>query len=385
VRGSATLCLAGTALLGGVLVAIPAASAAPKVVPTSLVDVACPIATRCFAVGSSFMKPPSIARSLVERWNGSTWSVMKSPNASSTGYTWLSGIACTSATSCMTVGNSSPSGFGGKAFAARLSGNAWMALSMPAVPGGTQALLRDVACTGPTSCFAVGEYFKNGKQPLAMRWNGTKWRIVPAALPSGVRSGRLLGVDCASSNRCFAVGGTDDFSGDNVAFVAGWNGTKWVVHQQFSSEDSVDPLLRSVSCPTTKRCYAVGNNGSAFPRTLVTTWTGGAIWTTERSKNRSSMPENNLSGVSCWTATACLAVGDAMESHAGPTHSLSERRSASGWSLVLSPSKDPQYTALYGIDCSGAKRCFAVGSSNSSTPVVILKWNGTRWSNVKPG
>jgi hypothetical protein len=39
---------------------------------------------------------------------------------------------------------------------------------------------------------------------------------------------------------------------------------------------------------------------------------------------------------------------------------------------------------LAGIACIGPTRCFAVGGSdNASSPVTILQWNGTRWTNVE--
>ncbi len=378
-RRAALLCTTVGLLSGTFVPAVPASAA--MVAPSALDSVACASSTRCVAVGVSFQTPSSHARSLVERWNGSSWSVMPSANGAATS-TWLAGVACTSATSCMAVGNTTNSGYGGQAYAEQLVGNTWSTVGIPA--GGTKALLSDIACTGAKNCFAVGEYTGNaGQKPLALRWNGQKWSIVSAALPTGLLGGRLRGVGCASAAKCFAVGGTDDFRGGNVAIVERWTGTKWVIERQFTTPGGVAPELVDVSCPTTTRCRAVGNDGSADVRTLAAAWNG-STWSLEASANRKFMPENYLLGVSCWTASDCFAVGEARESHSGPTHTLIERHSGTTWSVVASPNKNPEYATLDGIDCIGPNRCFAVGTSDAASPVVILEWNGTRWTNLKP-
>ena len=301
-------------------------------------------------------------RTLVVRWTGNSWAIMPSPNGTAS-QTWLSGIACTSETSCVAVGNTTNTGYGGQPYAMRMVGGTWSTVAVPAVPAGKGAL-SDVACTGPKSCFAVGAFGTSaGAKPLAERWNGQKWTTVAAAVPPGRAFARLRGVGCASASKCFAVGGTDTQE-TNAAIVERWNGTKWVMERQFTTPSGVSPSLDDVTCPTATRCRAVGNDGSAFVRTLAARWTG-TTWSIEATKNRDE--ENYLAGVACWTAADCFAVGNSTESNAGPAHTLSERRSGSGWSIVATPDKDPQYNTLAGVDCIGAKLCFAVGTSNAPT------------------
>jgi hypothetical protein len=380
VRPAVRLGMTVVTLLSGAVVPAVGASAAASVVPSELTDVTCPSATRCFAVGVSFTQPGSNVRTLVERWNGSSWSIVPSPNAAATN-TWLGAIACTSTTNCLAVGNSTNSGYGGKAYAARMTGGTWSTVVIPA--GGTKAGLSDVACTAADNCLAVGSYRGGtGPRPLAMRWNGQKWTILAVPLPAGLSGGHLSGVDCATPSKCFAVGGSDDQQGPNAVIIERWNGTRWVVDRHFTTPGGVSPELSDVTCPTTTGCRAVGNDGSAFARTLAVAWNGTA-WSIEASTNRKSDEENYLRAVTCWTAHDCFAVGGSLESHAGPGHTLTERRHGTTWSLIASPNKDPQYNVVVGVDCIGPKRCFAVGTSNSSSPVIILQWNGTRWANVR--
>ena len=81
-RPAVRLGMTVVAVVSGAVVPAIGAGAAPSVVPNELTDVTCPSTTRCFAVGVSFTQPGSNARTLVERWNGGSWSVLASPNPS---------------------------------------------------------------------------------------------------------------------------------------------------------------------------------------------------------------------------------------------------------------------------------------------------------------
>jgi len=372
VRRGAALCVTVSVLLAVALVPGPAAAAVAPV-PRSLVAVTCPTPTRCFAVGYAETRPSYNGRTLVERWNGSSWSIMSSPNGSFRN-TFLAGIACTSATSCIAVGHTRTNSYGGKSYIFRLTGDRWSAMATP--QGDTGGRLQGVACTAATNCFAVGLYDSIGRlPPLAMHWNGAAWTKVDVALPPGLKGGYLAGVACVSGT-CFAVGRTDDANNPNAAIIERWNGTKFVVDAQFSPSGGASPEFRSVTCPTATRCRAVGDDGSASARTLAALWTG-ATWSIESAKNRDT--NNYLNGVSCWTASDCLAVGRTDNNRSGVQNTLSEVRRGSTWSVITSPNPDPRSSYLQGVDCIGPTRCFAVGTS---TRPIILQWNGSHLSNV---
>ena len=64
-----------------------------------------------------------------------------------------------------------------------------------------------MACTGPTSCFAVGDYSGSSSyQTLIESWNGTVWSIVPSADTSSSQGNDLNAVTCGSGTQCVAVG-----------------------------------------------------------------------------------------------------------------------------------------------------------------------------------
>jgi hypothetical protein len=82
----------------------------------------------------------------------------------------------------------------------RWDGTAW-SIQTSANPSGG-GVLSSVSCRG-NRCMAVGQ--SAGSTPLAERWNGTAW--VVQTLPAG--GGTLSGVSCTAGNACTAVGQID--------------------------------------------------------------------------------------------------------------------------------------------------------------------------------
>ncbi len=70
-----------------------------------------------------------------------------------------------------------------------------------------------------------------------------------------------------------------------------------------------DDSLTGVSCPTAKRCFAIG--GSALHptgRTLAEHWNGHGGWSIMHSPDP---PNPSLHGISCHNTKHCVAVGSA--------------------------------------------------------------------------
>ena len=111
----------------------------------------------------------------------------------------------------------------------------------------------------------------------------------------------------------------------------------------------------------------------------------GLAWSVVPSPNIKPAANNNqLSAVSCVSATDCLAVGGQTGGTAnGPvTTALIESWNGTAWSVAASPRPGHRY--LYGVSCTSAARCTAVGvnyvnTANATTPLAE-SWNGTRWS-----
>ncbi len=177
----------------------------PDTVGSSLSGVDCPSLSNCVAVGYDESDPDGIDQEqlepLAESWNGARWAVATGPDEQNA---WLSGVSCTSTSSCVAVG-------GADTYTGNFS-DGWNGTSLVAMdqPGGGAGLsyLNGVSCSSPNACLAVGVADSS--------WNGSTWSTTQPASP---RSDIPYSAWCASSTWCVAVG--EDL-------VAYWNGTEWL-------------------------------------------------------------------------------------------------------------------------------------------------------------
>ena len=200
--------------------------------------------------------------------------------------------------------------------------------------------------------------------------SGPGWSIVPSPNPLA-RTGQLAGVSCSSSSSCTAVGDYTKRLGTTVTLAERWNGTSWSAESTPNPEGAPSSWLNAVDCPSSA-CVAVGN---AFTRsgTVITRaerW-GGTKWSIQATPNPSS-GGGVLFGVSCSSASACTAVG---ASNAG---TFAERWNGTKWLIQPAANPPPGGGVLFGVACTSAVSCTAVGFSNSGT--LAEHWDGTAWA-----
>lgn len=117
--------------------------------------VSCVTATACFAVGEgSTGRPLAPVTTVTERWNGHSWVVMASPNPSGAKNSHLDVVSCTTTTFCMAVGRSAATKTSQTELVERWNGTKW---SIVPTPNSTQSGLGGVSCTTARFCMAVGE------------------------------------------------------------------------------------------------------------------------------------------------------------------------------------------------------------------------------------
>ena len=126
--GSATYSTFGQVQTGGIwrTTATPSPQGSPD---TDLLDVACPSGTTCVAVG--YAVAGASPHPLVEWWNGSRWAIGPAPEVPGATASTLSGVRCTSTTSCVAVGNFQHTTPTEHAFTATWNGSRWTATPVP--------------------------------------------------------------------------------------------------------------------------------------------------------------------------------------------------------------------------------------------------------------
>ncbi len=369
-----------------------------------LYGVSCPSTTNCFAVGwENSSSGPSINTALVEHWNGHTWSIMTSPKPTgSPGDANLSGVSCPSTTSCFAVG-STQSGHAPNAFSTLVehwNGHTWSIMTSPNPRGsGTpNSYLDGVSCRSTTSCFAVGFSIFHGWTTLVEHWNGHTWSIMTSPNPTGFQYHRLRGVSCPSTTSCYAVGFSQLVGNSGLmsvkALVEHWNGHTWSGMTRPTPTGTDDWNLSAVSCSSPTSCFTVGSDwvgGAAYTvgaveRSLAEHWDG-QTWSIITSPNPTSATSTTLGGVSCPTPTHCFAVGafshDTSLGLLGVRtveKTLVEQWNGHTWSIMTSP--DPTEPGgfaslvLNGVSCHRPTSCFAVGeyaSQNADGRTTLIE------------
>ena len=170
-----------------------------------LISVSCSSIQDCDAAGLYYNRHGT-QRTLVESWNGSTWSASSSPNVSSDS-DFLQGISCPTTTSCVAVGNS-VDGTTSYNLVERWNGSAWTISTSP-TPSRDDEVASSVSCARPTKCAEVGYYVTSSTaiETLVESWNGASWTITGSADPGGQNA--LYSVSCSSRSFCDSAGNVD--------------------------------------------------------------------------------------------------------------------------------------------------------------------------------
>jgi hypothetical protein len=224
--------------------------------------VSCTSTTACTAVGASAgLYSPNNRTMFAVRWNGTSWSIQPAPIPAGATSSELTGVSCTSTTACTAVGDFTSSDNGPEAtLVERWNGTSWSIQPTPN-PTGPGSYLSGVSCTSPTACTAVGAFTNSAsvQLTLAERWNGTTWSIQPTPNPTSAKYTSLIRVSCPSTTACTAIGGFTDAAGNFALLAEGWNGTSWSVQSVPSPTVAYSyTALTGLSCTSMSACTAVG-------------------------------------------------------------------------------------------------------------------------------
>jgi len=249
----------------------------------------------------------------------------------------------------------------------------------------------EVSCVPQRSnipvCVAVGEHYTNAAFPAQLVSTGgaNGFSTVAFRNPRGATWSVLDDVSCASSSRCMLVGaaGTTRTTAHGLLYLSHATAYRWTgalrqlavpapAHARASE-------LAGVSCPTATTCMAVGNYTSAAGRDLPYSalWTSG-IWHVRATPTIPGKADTVFQAVSCAAAASCVAVGDAVS----PGFTAFAERYASGRWTVQPIAAEPE-SAFFSVSCPAISRCVAAGEHGTGPRSLIEAWNGTRWA-VQP-
>ncbi len=298
--------------------------------PSVLNAVVARTASDAWAVGS--YNNSGITYTLIEHWDGSTWTVVPSPNVGTVG-TSLTAVAALAANDAWAVGSARSEYSGtGVVFILHWDGSAWRTVAAPA-PGASSKLTSLVALAAD-NIWAVGNYTTGADRTLVEHWDGTIWSVVASPNSTG------------SNSRNY---------------------------------------LTAVSAQTASDVWAVGwyfDAALSGSRTLVEHWNG-STWTIVTSPNPRNH-WNDLSGVTVIGTGDVWAAGSGTNSGDFYAHATLLHWNGTAWSVAMAPVSDPEGETLTGISGVAANDVWAAGTIGygSTERTLLVHWNGTAWTQV---
>ncbi len=319
--------------------------------------------------------------------SASTWTAMANTQTTPGSNAYPGSVSCVTSVFCLGVGANAL--YDGHLFyAEEWNGTVWSPVTLPTPSGASDEQLDQVSCVTTTFCIAVGSDTVSATQsPLILQWNGSAFTVVQGTTASASAS-TLRGVSCISASFCFAIG--SDGTDESFAYIEQWNGSAWNATSLPATTGVTDILPFSLSCTTPANCMAVGSQTLSSGQAPWSLLWNGTTWTAPTTPAPSGVTTSNivLASVSCVGTAFCTAVGDMNPTATPPgIENLIETWNGTAWTaLPLTPSTPPTYASfLLGVSCFSITACTAVGGTWTSADAAristqVLTWNGQAWS-----
>jgi hypothetical protein len=290
--------------------------------------------SNAWAVGF-FDTSGGLARTVIEHWNGRAWKIQPSPNPGSNS-DFLQSVTALSATDAWAVGHYSSSETTEFTLVEHWNGRTWTRVPSPNPGGRNSAGLTGVSAVTPVSIWAVGSTITAmGLGTLTEHWNGRAWKPVASPSPAGSANyNEPTGVAATSATNAWLVGMlTNASTFARRIFIEHWNGARW--RQATTASPGTASTLFGVTATSPSSAWAVGAYavGSGNDRTLIEGWNGRA-WRRVTSPSPGGANPSDLQAVSATSRTNAWAVGSYLKGT--QTLTLIEHWNGSAWKQVAS-------------------------------------------------
>ncbi len=239
-----------------------------------------------WAVGVHYNQSALAYQTLVEHFDGTKWSILTSPNGG-TRYDELRALAVVSPTDIWAVGMTQTSGstIRNLTMIQHFDGTSWTIMPSPNRPNETDAWLLGVTAVSASDVWAVG-FDHTGT--LVEHFDGASWSIVSSPNPvSGTNV--FNGVTAISSNDVWAVGESIVPGDASRTLAEHWDGTSWTAVAT-PNQGPLNNEFFAVTALSSTDVWAVGYRAKPLPeggfvnRTVTQHWDG-ASWSVVISPN----------------------------------------------------------------------------------------------------
>ncbi len=310
-----------------------------------------------WAVGVSYNTERTLGSTLIEHWNGSRWSVVPSPNPSST-LNILYGVAAVATNDVWAVGYAATPSSG--AVIMHWNGSVWSVVPNPPSSIFMSNLLA-LAVISANDIWAVGSgRIGDEDATLTLHWNGTAWSFVSSPNVTPEVDNTLSGVAAVASNDVWAVGTQQPTSlTDPHTLILHWNGSAWsIVPSPNDGGDNVDNHLLAAAAVASNDVWAVGFSGFG---TLAEHWDG-TDWSIVQTPGIRGGEPVFLQSVVALSSNNVWAVGEFLQTRFSRSHTLTEQWNGTSWVVVQSPNSGADHNELFGVDATPGGTLWAVGT-----------------------
>jgi len=297
---------------------------------------------------------------LAEHWDGASWSVVSSPDAGQASQ--LIAAAAVATDDVWAVGvEETKIDAQQRSLTEHWDGSSWTVVPSPNPPtAGSFTELTAVTAVATDDVWAAGWFenvARNTTDPLFEHWDGTSWTIVPGGATTA-QFAFLWGISAASADDIWAVG-TDQSTATYRTFVEHWDGSRWTVVNTPNAGGSNE--LKAVTALAADDAWLVGSsNTEGTAKTLTEHWDG-TSWSIVTSPNQGT-GQNHLYGATSLRGDDVWAVGSFADPRTGAQRSLTEQWDGSAWTIVQSPNAGTSVT-LFAADTVGTSSVWVAGTA----------------------
>jgi hypothetical protein len=327
-------------------------------------------ATTAWAVGYYYDSNLAAYRTMTQRFNGTSWSIVPSVNAGATGYSQLNRVDATSTSNVWAIGS----------LVERYNGTNWVAMSSPA-----GVALRGLDVVSPSEVWVAGY---SGSAATVAQWKNGTWttRYTQASTGRHLTVFEAIAVD--ASGQVWAVGWDRDYDAPGrpvSSLVVHYNGTSWT--REATPNPANRNTLNDVVVLANGEVFAVGvaqdtSGGGITPRSLMLRRQGGT-WSSLTVPKGEAGSQDQLLSVAAVSSTSVWSVGYYSSPSSGLYEPLLVHWTGNGGAGTLAvshPSPALTVSALAsGVSATSAGNLWAAGYTSppsGGNATLILKGTG---------
>jgi len=318
-------------------------------------------ASDAWAVGSYYASNnPNVLQTMAEHFDGTRWTEFPLPNVGPNENSLL-GVSELASGRAWAVGYDVNAEFAQQTLVEHYDGTTWSVVPSPSL-GGRENILYGVSAVSDSDVWAVGadQDAAGLWHTLTEHWNGSAWSTVPA-VDAGASGNQFYAVTAVSSNSVYATGQQSGSGFPSQALVEHWNGRSWSVLP--TPSDPTETLTPYGITGSDSALTVVGDRESSTApyTTLVAAGAPNSLALVASPNNGTG--EQDLFGATTAADGSTWAVGWSLN---GSEQTLTEQGVNGTWSLVASPDPGTGDNGFAGVGAIPGGGVWAVGVTSNN-------------------